>query len=148
MRIRAHAAQTIRGPLPAVLVTVLLLGAAACDGDDFANDPRPPIPFDVTALVTEDGISVSPAQFGAGVVRVIIANQTEESQTLTLQRQDSDRLVVGRQTGSIDPGDTAELKADLEPVTYELIAERDDVEEATIEVTGQRPSGENVLLLP
>lgn len=148
MRIRAHAAPTIRRPLPAVLVTVLLLGEAACGGDDFANDPRPPIPLDVTALVTEDGISVSPAQFGAGVVRVIVANQTEEPQTLTLQRRDSDRLVVGRQTGSIDPGDTAELKADLEPGTYELMAERDDVEEATIEVTEQRPSGENVLLLP
>ncbi|HEV2752911.1 MAG TPA: hypothetical protein VGV36_03625 [Solirubrobacteraceae bacterium] len=148
MRIRAHAAQTIRGPLPAVLLTVLLLGAAACGGDDFANDPRPPIPLDVTALVTEDGISVSPAQFGAGVVRVIIANQTEEPQTLTLKRQDSDRLVVGRQTGSIGPGDTAELKADLDPGTYELLTEREDVQEATIKVTEQRPSGENVLLAP
>ena len=148
MRIRAHAAQTIRRRLPAVLLTVLVLGGAACGADDFANDPRPPIPFDVSALITEDGISVSPAQFGAGVVRMTIANQTEQPQTLTLQRQDSDRLVVGRQTGSIDPGDTAELKADLDSGIYELVAERDDVDEATIKVTEQRPSGENVLLLP
>lgn len=148
MRIRAHAAPTIRRPLPAVLLTVLALGAAACGGEDFANQPRPPTPVSVTALVTEDGISVSPARVGAGLVLVVIANQTDDPQTLTLQRQDTERLVVGRQTGSIAPGGTAELKADLEPGIYELMAERGDVEEATIDVTEQRPSGENELLLP
>jgi len=148
MRIRAHPAPTIRRPLPAVLLTVLALGTVACGAEDFANDPRPPIPFGVTALVTQDGISVSPARFGAGVVRLVIANQTDDPQTLTLQRQGSDRLVVGRQTGSIDPGGTAELKADLEPGTYTLMTEGDGVVAATIEVTEQRPSSDNLLSLP
>ena len=148
MRIRAHAAPTIRRPLPAVLLTVLALSAAACGGEDFANQPRPPTPVSVTALVTEDGISVSPTRFSAGVVLVVIANQTDDPQTLTLQRQDSDRLVVGRQTGSIASGDTTELKADLEPGTYELTAERDDVEAATIRVSERRPPSDDLLLVP
>jgi len=148
MRTRAPAAPTIRRRLPAILLALVALGTTACGGDDFDNEPRPPIPLSVTALITEDGVSVSPARFGAGVTRLVIANQTDDPQTLTLQRQGSDRIVVGRQTGSVDPGDTAELRADLDPGTYRLTAEREDVEGATITVTEQRPSSDNLLLVP
>ena len=60
----------------AALVTALVV--AGCGRDDFKNDPRPPIPAEVSVKIAKDGVAVSPKEFGAGIVNFTIANLTAE----------------------------------------------------------------------
>ncbi len=130
---------------------VLAAALAGCgDDDDFANMPRPPAPIVVSAAITEEGVSVSPATFGAGTVNLIVTNQTDASQRVTLRSQE---LADGGQkleqsTGPINPGDTASLKADLDQGTYVLSAGRRSIEPAIVDVGAARESAQDRLLQP
>ena len=66
----------------AALVTALVV--AGCGRDDFKNDPRPPIPAEVSVKIAKDGVAVSPNEFGAGIVNFTIANLTTEPGTLAI----------------------------------------------------------------
>ncbi|MDQ3607388.1 MAG: hypothetical protein M3459_00580 [Actinomycetota bacterium] len=125
------------------------LGLAACGADqDFAREPRPPVAITVTALVDEDSISVSPARFGAGVVRFIIANQSAEPQKVSLRAEDEQEALATQVTEPIAVGGTGELKLALEPGVYQLETDGDDIDPGTLEVGPQRPRGQDQLLLP
>ena len=68
---------------------IALIGAAGCGSDDFANDPRPPAPIELTAKVDDRKVSVSPVEIdgepiGAGLATVTIANLTDDEVQLTL----------------------------------------------------------------
>ena len=42
-------------------LTALCLSIAGCGGGkDFANDPRPPTPVNITAAISDDRVTVSP----------------------------------------------------------------------------------------
>lgn len=125
------------------------MGLVACGEDeDFANEPRPPVPITVTALVDEDRISVSPAQVGGGVVRFIIANQSDEPQEVSVRADDEEDAPVTQVTQPIAVGGTGELKLDLEPGVYQLETDGNDIEPGTLEVGPRRPEGQDQLLLP
>ena len=53
-----------------------LSAAAGCGDEDFANNPRPPVPIGLTGVIQEDKVTVSPAKVGAGQVTITISNQT------------------------------------------------------------------------
>ncbi|MDQ3091845.1 MAG: cupredoxin domain-containing protein [Actinomycetota bacterium] len=130
-------------------VVCVASGLVACGRDeDFANEPGPPVAITVTALVDENSISVSPARFGAGVVRFIIANQSDEPQEVSLRAEGEQEALVTQVTQAIPAGGTGELKLALEPGVYELETDGDDIDPGTLTVGPQRPEGPDQLLLP
>src|SRR5439155_8284459 len=70
-------------------VSLLLAGAllvAGCGGGShFKNDTRPPVPVQLTGVVTDRGVTVSPKRVGAGPVILIMSNQTSAAHTITLE---------------------------------------------------------------
>jgi hypothetical protein len=135
------------------LVAVVTLSATfvACgDEDDYANEPRPPQPIVVSAAVTDSRVSVSPAEFGAGPVNLVVTNQTERAQEITLETDEIGGSEPGIQqrTGPINPGDTASLKADLKQGTYRVAVDGGDIRPAALDVGDARPSAQNELLQP
>lgn len=132
-------------------VALLAAGVAGCGGeDDFANEPRPPAPIVVSASISDAAVAISPARFGAGTVSLIITNQTEASQRVTLRSQElaAGGRKVDQSTGPINPGDTASLKADLDEGVYMLSAGGGSIEPVTVEVGAERESAQNRLLQP
>ena len=136
----------------AVVTAGLGLVVAGCGGEDeeYANEPRPPVPIVVSASISGDRVSVSPRKFGAGPVTLIVANQTERAQELTLETEEIGGSEPGIQqtSGPINPGDTAQLQADLRRGTYKVGVDGSGIEGVTLEVGAARPSAQDELLLP
>jgi hypothetical protein len=135
----------------AAAVTLSATLAAACgDEDDYANEPRPPAPIVVSAAVTDARVSVSPREFGAGPVNLVVTNQTERAQEITLETDEIGGTEPGIQqrTGPINPGDTASLKADLKQGTYRVAVDTEGIRPAALAVGDERPSAQNELLQP
>jgi hypothetical protein len=143
-----HVKRTLRrGTL--ALAGAAALGVSGCGSDDdYANEPRPPAPIVVTAAITPDGVAVSPSEFGAGPINLIVANQTEGAQQVTFEASGDGGGDLSQTTGPISPRDTATLKADLEQGTYALRAGEGSIKAAKIEVGASRPSAQNELLQP
>ena len=58
---------------------------SACGEDDFENNPRPPSPIELTALINDSEVKVSPstaAAVGAGLATFTISNQSTEPAAL------------------------------------------------------------------
>jgi hypothetical protein len=133
------------------VVAVLSGTVAACgDEDDYANEQRPPSPIVVSAAVTDGRVSVSPKRFGAGPVNLIVTNQTDRAQEITLETDEIGGSAPGIQqrTGPINPGDTASLKADLKRGTYKVGVDSQNIRAAALDVGDARPSAQNELLQP
>ena len=125
--------------------------ATGCgDDDDYENEPRPPAPIVVSAAITQDGVSVSPENFGAGPITLIVTNQTQSAQELTLETDEIAGSAPGieQETGPISPGDTASLKADLREGTYRVGVNGRGIAEAALDVGEPRESAQNQLLQP
>jgi hypothetical protein len=132
--------------------TVLLLAGAillaGCGGSDFKNDPRPPVPLQLTGVITDKSVTVSPNKFGAGPVVLIISNQAQSAHTVTLEGGG-----IKDQVGPINPLDTAKLQQDLRPGQYKVSAGSShavarSVKPATVVVGAERQSSSNTVLLP
>src|SRR3954471_21424486 len=95
----------------AALVTALVV--AGCGQDDFKNDPRPPIPAEVSVKIARDGVVVSPREFGAGLVNFTVANLTNETGSLAIHGP------VDSNSGDIAPGDADTLKVDVKSGSYQ-----------------------------
>jgi hypothetical protein len=136
------------------IVTGLLaatLALAGCGSDpDYANEPRPPSPINITAAVTPEKLTVSPQKFGAGPIVLIVANQTEDPQRVTLQTDELAGSTGGikQSTSPINPGGTATLKVDVREGEYELSVDGAGVKPARIAVGAERDSAQNDLLQP
>ena len=139
------------------IVTALFASAAAlaggCGGsgnDDYANNPRPPAPINITAAITDRAVSVSPEEFGAGPVVLIISNQTDAAQTVTLETDEIGGTSAGvkQTTSPINPAGTATLKVDLAQGTYAVSVASASIEPAELNVGEPRESAQNDLLQP
>ena len=64
-------------------VAVAALLVAGCGEDDFANEPRTPVRVELTGVIQEDKVTISPAKVGAGPILITISNQTERARTIT-----------------------------------------------------------------
>ena len=66
-------------------------GLAACGEDDFKNEPRAPVPVNLTGVVQSDKVTVSPAKVGGGPVIITIANQTDDPHEIIPARRLGER---------------------------------------------------------
>jgi len=130
---------------PAVCVLLVACGGS----DDYANKPRPASPINITAAISTKKVSISPKTFGAGQIVIIISNQTDQSQTLTVQTQELGGAKPGiKQTSNpLDPQGTGSMKVDVRKGTYEISA-KGNVAPATVQVGDKRPSAQDQLLEP
>ena len=135
----------------AAVLSVATGALAGCgdSGDDYANKPRPATPINVTAAISDKKISISPKQFGAGPVVIIVSNQSSGDQTVTLQTEELGGSKPGTKQSSdpIAPRDTGTLKADVREGSYSLSVS-DGPKAATLEVGPARKSAQDELLRP
>lgn len=96
---------------------ILAVGVAACGEDDFANEPRPPIPLQLTGVVRDEGVTISPGNVGAGPIVLTVSNQTGQPHTITLDGEGVEEMV-----GPVDPTETVSIQKTLEPGTYSVRA--------------------------
>ena len=131
------------------IADLLALAAAGCGTtEERGNDPRPPARIVLTGSISTDRVSISPRRFGAGPISLIVANLTDTSQQVTLERADRSRPGVRQETAPINPRDTAELRADLSRGRYTVRVTGSGIAAATLRVGKRRPSAQNDLLQP
>jgi hypothetical protein len=133
-------------------VAGLALALPACgDDDDYKNELRPPAPINVTAYVSPKRVSVSPAEFGAGPIVVVVTNQSNASQEVTFASESAGASGGPEdvtQSTLINPGDTGELKLDVTQGSYVVRTGDESVRPATVTVGPKRESAQNQLLQP
>jgi hypothetical protein len=138
-----------RQTLRALTVAVMATAIVGCGGGkDFQNNPRPPVPLQLTGVITKQKVTISPHKVGAGPVVITVSNQDSRSHTLTLDGQG-----IQERVGPINPLDTAQLQKTLKPGTYRVKAGSDkavtaEIAPATLRIGKQRKSGSSEVSLP
>jgi hypothetical protein len=130
--------------------------SAGCGEEDFPNEPRPPVPIELTGVIQEDEVTVSPdgrgrRKVGAGPILITISNQTDNAHTVILEGVGGARTRV--QVGPIQPLDTATIQKTLRRGRYEVragseVAQRREIEPAVLVVGAPRKPSNDELLLP
>lgn len=140
---KIHRALTVAG-------AALLISGCGGEDDEYTNEPRPPAPIVISASINDDRVSVSPRTFGAGPITLIVTNQTDEAREVTLETDEigGDAPGIEQNSGPINPGDTASLKADLETGTYRVAVDGGGIAATSLRVGDARPSAQNDLLQP
>jgi hypothetical protein len=128
--------------LPFAIALLAALAVAGCGRNDFKNDPRPAIPAEVSVKIANDGVAVSPKEFGAGLVNFTIANLTTKPGTLAIHGP------VSAESDDIPPAGTDTVKVDMKTGSYEASVSGIAVRPFSFTVGAERPSGQNDLLLP
>jgi hypothetical protein len=127
------------------------LALAGCGEDDFENEPRPPVPKELSGVITEEALTVSPNRLGAGPVVITISNQTPDSHTVTLESASGG--TIREQVGPINPLDTATIQRTLVPGRYTVKAGSEEavkreIDPARLVIGKERDSASDELLLP
>jgi hypothetical protein len=135
-----------------VAAATALLGSTGCGSGEpeYTNAPRPPAPLTVTAAINQDRVRVSPADFGAGRITIIVSNQSGADQQLTFETDEVGGAQGGirRTAGPIADRSTAELQANPRQGAYKLGVRDAAIKPATITVGKPRPSAQDQLLQP
>lgn len=132
----------------AALATVAAALLAGCgEQRSYSNDPRPPAPIVLTASINRNEVSVSPRSFGAGPVSLVITNQTSAAQEITFETAGA-AAGFTQQTGPINPGGTATLKAEVPRGTVTVKVQSDGIDPAELDVGLRRESAQDELLQP
>jgi hypothetical protein len=132
--------------LLAAAATIVLV--AGCGSQDFKNEPRPPVPRELTGVIQEKRVTVSPDRVGAGPIRITVSNQTGDAHTLTLEGES-----VRERVGPINPLDTATIQKTLRPGRYEVragssVAVAHEIKPAALVIGKERRDSNNQLLTP
>jgi hypothetical protein len=132
----------------ALLATTALIAAGCGGGQHFENAPRPPSPVQLTGVIRDDKVTISPNRVGAGPIILLISNQTQQAHTITL-----DGGSVNETVGPINPLDTAKVQETLSQGDYEVKAGskqavKKEIKSATLRIGRSRRSSSNELLLP
>jgi hypothetical protein len=140
----ARTALSRRLSLVSIGVSVLALAGvlAGCGAKDFANDPRPPTPIEVSARVDSQRVQIAPDRFGAGLVNMTIANLSESAVTVDVSGP------TQASTTQIQPGTPDYLRMSMKEGTYQVTASKHNIKPATIKVGPERPSSQNKVLEP
>jgi hypothetical protein len=141
-----------RGTRVAVAGCAVALFAAGCGGGggDFQNKPRPAVPIQLTGVITNEKVTVSPDTVGAGPVVILVSNQTPQRHTLTLDGGGGTEQV---RVGPIEPMGTGRITSDLSPGSYQVKAgtaraQVRSIAPATLRIGRARKSSSDTLLLP
>ena len=140
--------RSARFALTGVAVAVAVAGCGG--GSDYANDPRPATPINVTAAITDQKVTISPKDIGAGPVVIIIANETAKAHRITVETDELGASSGGikQQTGPINPQGTGTLKLDMKTGSYRVSVDGGVISEAKLKVGKDRPSSQDQLLQP
>jgi hypothetical protein len=123
--------------------------ASGCGDEDFENQPRPPVTMELSGVIQEDRVTVSPSRnLGAGPFAITISNQTDAEHTITLEGGS-----ITEEVGPVAPLDTATIKRTLAPGSYEVRAGskravRKQIAPAPLEIGRERKNSNSELLLP
>jgi hypothetical protein len=121
---------------------IAALAIAGCGADDFKNDPRPPAPIVLSALIGDGGVRVSPTKdVGAGPATITISNQTGDAARLVFDGPTDDS------SSQIIAGGTGSMKMDLAEGEY-TVSTGEGGSSQELSVGPERPSSQNDLLLP
>ena len=128
-----------------------LTGAAALAGcgqeEDHANRERPAASISVSAAIIHGRIEVSPERFGAGPIRLIVTNQTQSAQAVTIETGGGDPGIT-ESSGPINPSTTTTMEVDVPEGDYEITSDDQAVKPASVTVGAPRPSAQDQLLQP
>lgn len=125
-----------------------LLGAlalAACGSEDFENEPRPAAPIELSGLINDRVVKISPqraSQVGAGLASIVISNQSRDAAAFVLEGP------VDAASDEIQPGGTGTMRVDLKQGSYVVTTDDPDRRDGKLNVGPPRPSAKNDLLLP
>jgi hypothetical protein len=138
----------VGGAVAFLVIGISAASATGCGGDDFENEPRAPVPVELTGVIQDEKMTVSPRKVGAGPIIITISNQTEDAHTVTLEGES-----VKERTPPINPQDTATIQKTLRRGTYEVragssAAVPEEIRPATLVIGRQRPNSNDRLLLP
>jgi hypothetical protein len=134
---------------PAIAGLVMAVALVGCGGGkDFANKPRPPVPLELTGVITKEKVTISPSKLGAGPVEIKVSNQSGKSRTLTL-----DGNGIQESVGPINPLDVGTLQKTLAPGHYTVKAGSEaatakELATATLVIGKERASASDKVLLP
>lgn len=142
-----HINRTSRSFAAAAVAAASLVVAGCGSDSDYKNENRPPSPILITGLIGPKSVSISPAEFGAGPIEIVLTNQTDAAQQVTIETAGRS-AGIRQSTGPINPSETARLKVDVDPGEYEVAVAGDDIEPATLDVGPPRESAQNDLLQP
>jgi len=131
-----------------ILLAVAVGVPTACGKSDFKNTPRPPIPLELTGVIQDDKVTVSPAKVGAGPVLITVSNQTRAAHTVTLEGES-----VRDRVGPVNPLDTVTLQKTLKPGSYKVSAGSAravprEIKPASLTISKQRRTSSNEVLQP
>jgi N-acetylglucosamine kinase-like BadF-type ATPase len=141
----------MRSAWTALTGVVVATAVAGCGGgSDYANEPRPPTTINVTAAITDDKVTISPRDIGAGPVVIIIANETQKAHRVTVETDELGASSGGikQQTGPINPQGTGTLKLDMKTGEYTVSVDGGAISDASLKVGKDRPSSQDQLLQP
>jgi hypothetical protein len=133
------------------LASLSALALASCgSGSDYKNELRPASPINITAYVSDKSVSVSPSEFGAGPIIVIVTNQSAKAQDVTLETDQLGASTPGvsQSTGPISPRGTGRLKVDVKSGSYQLKVGSGTIAPARLKVGAARASAQNQVLQP
>jgi hypothetical protein len=129
-------------------VAAVALGVG-CGEEDFENEPRPPVPIELSGVIQEDALTVSPSRnIGAGPFTILISNQTDAEHTVTLEGGS-----ITEEVGPVAPDDTVEIRRTLAPGSYEVRAGtgravKRPIRPAMLDIGQERENSNSDLLLP
>ena len=124
------------------------MAVAGCGEDDFENRPRPAVPVELTGVIQENEVTVSPSKVGAGPILITISNQTDAAHSITLEGES-----VRETVPPVNPLDTATIQKTLRQGTYEIRAGSPravarEIRPAQLNIGRPRKSSSDELLLP
>jgi hypothetical protein len=133
------------------VATVAIAAAfvAGCGGSDFKDESRAPVPLQLTGVIQNARVTVSPAKhLGAGPFVITISNQTDASHSVTL-----DGGQITDEVGSVAPNDTIQIRKTLDQGTYQVRAGSKqavpkEIAPAVLDIGPERADSNNDLLLP
>jgi hypothetical protein len=130
------------------LLAVALSAATGCGGKDFANRPRPPVTVDLSGVIQNNKVTISPAKVGAGAVEITISNQTHAAHTITLEGES-----IRERVGPVNPLDTATIQKTLQPGSYTVkagstAAVAREIKPAHLTISKERSNSSNDVLQP
>ena len=130
------------------LAVAAALAIGGCGGEeDHANHERPPAAINVTAAIADGRIHVSPREFGAGPIRLLVSNQTASAQEVTFATA-GDASGVTQTSAPISPEGAATLEVEATEGEYELSTGDDAIQPVAVQVGAPPPSAQNELLQP